>query len=286
MRGEKVKITTLALAITSVFSFSALAQTSSSAATQDDSMHCMEGMAMPGCPQTDKPHHQPTQTEPPQDVQPQQPRQQNDMNNMPGMQHEQRDMTGMQMSTPQQSQSPDTLATKTLQEPENPEHKTGSNLPAPELLKDVATRPAMALADFETLADANNPTLKQANAFVHRSQEQARQAGLYPNPSVGYQGEQIRGGSFGGGEQGGFVQQTVVLGGKLGLLLLLVVFEKLLKHLRLRLHQYAMPVMFGHEVPQGIIGQPIVGPDLDKEEIRPLWRYFGEQEIQQVNRRY
>src|SRR5258705_198033 len=76
----------------------------------------------------------------------------------------------------------------------------------------------MALADFEVLADANNPTLKQANAFVRRSQEQARQAGLYPNPSVGYQGEQIRGGSYGGGEQGGFVQQTVVLGGKLGLL--------------------------------------------------------------------
>src|SRR5438270_4951137 len=211
MRGEKMKITTLALAITSVFSFSALAQTPSSPATQDNSMHCMEGMAMPGCPQTDKPHHQPTQSKPPQNAQPQRPRQQNDMNNMPGMQHEQHDIA------PQQSPSPDTHATMTLQEPENPEHKTGSNLPAPELLKDVATRPAMALADFETLADANNPTLKQANAFVHRSQEQARQAGLYPNPSVGYQGEQIRGGSFGGGEQGGFVQQTIVLGGKLGL---------------------------------------------------------------------
>jgi outer membrane protein, heavy metal efflux system len=216
MRGEKMKITTLALAITSVFSFSALAQTSSSSATQDNSMHCMEGMVMPGCPQTDNQHHQPTQSKPPQKAQPQ-PKQQNDMNNMPGMQHERRDMTGMQMGAPQQSQSPDTHATMTLQEPENPERKTGSNLPAPELLKDVATRPAMALADFETLADTNNPTLKQANAFVHRSQEQARQAGLYPNPSVGYQGEQIRGGSFGGGEQGGFVQQTIVLGGKLGL---------------------------------------------------------------------
>lgn len=89
--------------------------------------------------------------------------------------------------------------------------------PIPELLKDVAARPAMSLADFEALATANNPTLRQANALVRRSQEQARQAGLYPNPSVGYQGDEIRGGSFGGGEQGGFVQQTVVLGGKLGL---------------------------------------------------------------------
>jgi cobalt-zinc-cadmium efflux system outer membrane protein len=75
----------------------------------------------------------------------------------------------------------------------------------------------MALADFEALADRNNPTLKQSNALVRRSQEQARQAGLYPNPTAGYQGEQIRGGSFGGGEQGGFIQQTIVLGGKLGL---------------------------------------------------------------------
>src|SRR6202041_2815751 len=43
------------------------------------------------------------------------------------------------------------------------------------------------------------------------------QSGLYPNPTVGYQGEQIRGGSFHGGEQGFFVQQDIVLGGKLGL---------------------------------------------------------------------
>jgi cobalt-zinc-cadmium efflux system outer membrane protein len=136
---------------------------------------------------------------------------------MPATQHDMNNMPGMQMEPAQPSQSPDTHATMTLQEPENPERKTGSNLPAPELLKDVAARPAMSLAEFETLADANNPTLKQANALVRRSQEQARQVGLYPNPTVGYQGEEIRGGSFGGGEQGGFVQQSIVLGGKLGL---------------------------------------------------------------------
>ncbi len=206
-----MRITALALAITSAFGFTALAQNSGSPATKDNSMHCMEGMVMPGCPQTDKSH---TQSKPSHNAQPQQPKQQNDMHNMPGMQH---DMSGMQMNPSPNSQSPDTHATMTLQEPENPEHKTGSNLPAPELLKDVSARTPMALADFEAFADANNPTLKQANAFVRRSQEQARQAGLYPNPSVGYQGEQIRGGSYGGGEQGGFVQQPVVLGGKLGL---------------------------------------------------------------------
>jgi cobalt-zinc-cadmium efflux system outer membrane protein len=186
----------------------------------------MEGMAMPGCPQPDKnkqnapgnQHQQHgTQSKPPQNSQPPQPKQPDKMDNMPGMQHDMKNMPSMQMEPAQPLQNPDTHATMTLQEPENPEHKTGSNLPAPELLKDVSARTPMALADFQTLADANNPTLKQANAFVRRSQEQARQAGLYPNPSVGYQGEQIRGGSYGGGEQGGFVQQTVVLGGKLGL---------------------------------------------------------------------
>lgn len=220
MRGQTMRITTLALAITSVFSMAAFAQSSGSSTKPDDSTQCMEGMVMPGCPQPNKKQqsasgaqHSPS-TKPPQNAQPQQPRQQHDMNDMPDMQHE---MSGMQMGAPQQSKSPDTHATMTLQEPENPERQTGSNLPAPELLKDVSTRSPMALADFEALADANNPTLKQANAFVRRSQEQARQAGLHPNPSVGYQGEQIRGGSYGGGEQGGFVQQTIVLGGKLGL---------------------------------------------------------------------
>jgi len=132
-------------------------------------------------------------------------------------------MEGMVMpGCPQANAAPatkggDTHPTLMLQEPENPDKHTGANLPAPELLTDVAAHPPMALADFESLADANNPTLKESNALVRRSEEQARQAGLYPNPTVGYQGEQIRGGSYGGGEQGGFIQQTVVLGGKLGL---------------------------------------------------------------------
>ncbi len=89
--------------------------------------------------------------------------------------------------------------------------------PAPDLLKDVATRPPLKLDYFLSLADRSNPTLQQAAAIIRRADAQAKQAALYPNPTVGYQGEQIRGGSFGGGEQGGFIEQTIVLGGKLGL---------------------------------------------------------------------
>ena len=87
----------------------------------------------------------------------------------------------------------------------------------PDLLAEVAQRPPLGVKDFEALALANNPTLKQAFDLVERAAGEARQAGLYPNPSAGYLGEELRGGSFGGGENGAFVGQTVVLGGKLGL---------------------------------------------------------------------
>src|SRR5712692_2542063 len=120
------------------------------------------------------------------------------------------------MATPSQPSVP-SYGNLQLQEPGNPNGKPGSQAPVPELLTGAAQRPAMGLKDFEALAVANNPTLKEANALVRRSVGQAHQAGLYPNPSVGYLGEEIRGGSFGGGQNGAFIQQTVVLGGKLGL---------------------------------------------------------------------
>src|SRR5258708_22494741 len=101
---------------------------------------------------------------PGKNARPPQPKQPDKMGNMPGMQHDTKNMPGMQMEPAQPSQNPDTHATMTLQEPENPERKTGSNLPAPELLKDVAARTPLALADFLALADTNNPTPKHANA--------------------------------------------------------------------------------------------------------------------------
>ncbi|MGH9351801.1 MAG: TolC family protein, partial [Terriglobia bacterium] len=84
-------------------------------------------------------------------------------------------------------------------------------------LNGAAKRPPVRLKQFEDFALANNPTLRQAADLAQASKALARQSGLYPNPVAGYEGGEIRGGSFGGGEQGAFVQQTIVLGGKLGL---------------------------------------------------------------------
>jgi len=77
--------------------------------------------------------------------------------------------------------------------------------------------PGLTLEQLQQMALANNPTLGQAKASVNAAAGRTRQAGLWPNPTIGYIGEEIRGGSFGGGQQGVFLQQNIVLGGKLGL---------------------------------------------------------------------
>lgn len=122
-------------------------------------------------------------------------------------------MPGMQM----RNQQAGPTHPQGLQEPENPNMRTGSQTPVPELLTEAAKRTPMTLKDFEDLAIANNPSLKQAGDIVRRSAGQARQAGLYPNPTSGFEGTEMRGGAYGNGELGGFVQQTIVLGGKLRL---------------------------------------------------------------------
>jgi cobalt-zinc-cadmium efflux system outer membrane protein len=73
------------------------------------------------------------------------------------------------------------------------------------------------LEELQQMALDNNPTFAQSAANIQAAEGRKKQSGLYPNPTVGYQGEQIRGGSFHGGEQGFFIQQDIVLGGKLGL---------------------------------------------------------------------
>jgi cobalt-zinc-cadmium efflux system outer membrane protein len=76
----------------------------------------------------------------------------------------------------------------------------------------------LTLAELEQLALAHNPTLAQAQADVQAAIGRKQQAGLYPNPTIGYEGRQISTSHLlRGGEQGFFVQQPIITAGKLGL---------------------------------------------------------------------
>ena len=92
--------------------------------------------------------------------------------------------------------------------------------------------PVIGLSDFERIALERNPTLRQAYAQLEAARSRSFQAGLYPNPTVGYVQEQIgalgevrptssgvstRGAGTPGELLGGFVQQEIVTGGKLKL---------------------------------------------------------------------
>lgn len=79
--------------------------------------------------------------------------------------------------------------------------------------------PVSSLAALEQLALQRNPTLVQAGANVDVARGREIQAGLYPNPTLGYNGEQIglRGRAAPGEQQGIFIDQTIVTAGKLRL---------------------------------------------------------------------
>ena len=71
------------------------------------------------------------------------------------------------------------------------------------------------LDDAQHLAADSNPTLRQAEAEIRVAKARLQQSTLYPNPTIGYAGDEIRGGYNNGGIQGVFVEQSIVTGGKL-----------------------------------------------------------------------
>ncbi|QEG35819.1 Cobalt-zinc-cadmium resistance protein CzcC precursor [Bythopirellula goksoeyrii] len=78
------------------------------------------------------------------------------------------------------------------------------------------------LEELLALAAKNNPTLRQAEAHISAELGKALQAGLYPNPVLSYEAEQIgvdgpNGTSTPGEFQGGVIEQRFVTGGKLRL---------------------------------------------------------------------
>ncbi|MBN2292986.1 MAG: TolC family protein [Pirellulales bacterium] len=72
------------------------------------------------------------------------------------------------------------------------------------------------IVDLESIAMSKNPTIAQAVRRVNALQGKCLQVGLYPNPIIGYQGEEI-GDEGAAGQQGMFVGQEVVTAGKLKL---------------------------------------------------------------------
>lgn len=80
----------------------------------------------------------------------------------------------------------------------------------------AAAGAGLSLEALESMALASNPTMAQMQANLQVASGLVRQAGLYPNPVAGYYSDQVRGGLYGGGEEGGFISQDIVLGGKLG----------------------------------------------------------------------
>ena len=48
--------------------------------------------------------------------------------------------------------------------------------------------PVVTLASLERMAIENNPTLAQATSEIDAARGRARQAGMLPNPTVGYTG--------------------------------------------------------------------------------------------------
>ncbi|MHB8734046.1 MAG: TolC family protein [Terriglobales bacterium] len=87
---------------------------------------------------------------------------------------------------------------------------------AAQSVSDVPSRPApLTLETLEAMALQHNPTLDEAKAVVRARAGQVRQAGAWPNPTVGYAANRLRGGYVRGGDQGVFLQQSILLGGKL-----------------------------------------------------------------------
>jgi cobalt-zinc-cadmium efflux system outer membrane protein len=75
----------------------------------------------------------------------------------------------------------------------------------------------LTVSDLEQQAIQNNPTLRQTAARVEAARGRSLQAGLYPNPTVGYEGDRIGAAGTAGEMQGLFIDQTIVTGGKLRL---------------------------------------------------------------------
>ena len=90
----------------------------------------------------------------------------------------------------------------------------GNTMPGSPPKKEPPKVRLLTLADIRSIAQQNNPTLIQARMVVRAAQGQQIQAGLCPNPEVGYEGADV-GLEGTSGQQGSVIGQEFVTAGKL-----------------------------------------------------------------------
>ena len=88
--------------------------------------------------------------------------------------------------------------------------------PALEILDSMSGEDTIGLPELNQLALKNNPALSEVRARMEALRGKCQQAGLKPNPRLGYSGQQL--GSNGIAEQNGiYLEQEFIRGNKLGL---------------------------------------------------------------------
>ena len=95
--------------------------------------------------------------------------------------------------------------------------KPAATAPAVSRIEPVAAESAArTLADFQALAESTHPVLRIASARIDEALGDQRQARLWPNPVLGYSGEEM-GNRGTAGMQGGFIRQRIITASKLEL---------------------------------------------------------------------
>ena len=93
---------------------------------------------------------------------------------------------------------------------------TASPIGSQERSASSAAKESLRLEDLEKMALESNPTMAQAQDVVRAAEGRKVQAGLYPNPSLGYKGEEISARHPGERSQNYiFLEQRIVTSGKL-----------------------------------------------------------------------
>lgn len=96
-----------------------------------------------------------------------------------------------------------------------PEHQPHATQPGAPVEAKQSRLPTITLAELERLAMQNNPTLAQAEAAIAAAAGRRQQAGLFPNPTLGYQGDELAFHALSNkSEHFFFIEQSIPLGGK------------------------------------------------------------------------